>query len=153
MHKVVPDRVAIGGISRVFDFYDIAKMTRAGPARALGLGDMKGHLGVGADADVAIYNYNPKTMDPTTDPAGIEKAFKDTAYTIKGGDIVVIDGEVVSKGNKRTIWVDATDGVLDPAIMQDIEKKFLRFYSVTMNNYPVQDEYVAGGLVVKPEVA
>jgi formylmethanofuran dehydrogenase subunit A len=37
--------------------------------------------------------------------------------------------------------------------MQDIEKKFLRFYSVTMNNYPVQDEYVARGLVVKPEVA
>ncbi|MGZ5563359.1 MAG: formylmethanofuran dehydrogenase subunit A, partial [Halobacteriota archaeon] len=83
---------------------------------------------------------------------GIEKAFTNTAYTIKGGDIVVIDGEVVSKGNKRTIWVDATNGSMDPAVMDDIEKKFLRFYSVTKNNYPVQDEYVARGLVVKPEV-
>ena len=151
LHKWVPDRTAIGGISRVFDFYDIAKMTRAGPARALGLGDMKGNLGVGADADVAIYDYDPKTMDPTTDPAGIEKAFKDTAYTIKGGDIVVIDGEVVSKGNKRTIWVDATNGTMDPVVMHDIDKKFLRFYSVTMENYPVQDSYVDNGLVVKPE--
>jgi formylmethanofuran dehydrogenase subunit A len=152
LHKWVPDRTAIGGISRVLDFYDIAKMTRAGPARALGLGDIKGHLGVGADAEVAIINYNPKTMDPTTDPAGIEKAFQDTAYTIKGGEIVVVDGEVVSKGNKRTIWVDATDGVMDPAVMQDIDKKFLRFYSVTMNNYPVQDAYVERGeLRIKPE--
>jgi formylmethanofuran dehydrogenase subunit A len=152
LHKWVPDRTAIGGISRVFDFYDIAKMTRAGPARALGLGDIKGHLGVGADADVAVINYDPKAMDPTSDPAGIEKAFQDTAYTIKGGEIVVIDGEVVSKGNKRTIWVDATDGVMDPAVMEDIDKKFLRFYSVTMNNYPVQDAYVERGeLLIKPE--
>jgi formylmethanofuran dehydrogenase subunit A len=151
LHKWVPDRTAIGGISRVLDFYDIAKMTRAGPARALGLGDMKGHLGVGADADVAVINYNPKTMDPTTDPAGIERAFQDTAYTIKGGEIVVIDGQVVSKGNKRTIWVDATDGVMDPAVLEDIDKKFLRFYSVTINNYPVQDAYVERGeLLVKP---
>jgi len=150
--KRVPDRTAIGGISRVFDFYDIAKMTRAGPARALGLGDMKGHLGIGADADVAVINYNPKTMDPTTDPAGIEKAFQDTAYTIKGGEIVVKDGEVVSKGNKRTIWVDATDGRMDPAVLDDIDKKFLRFYSVTINNYPVQESYVGRGeLLVKPE--
>jgi formylmethanofuran dehydrogenase subunit A len=92
-------------------------------------------------------------MDPTIDPAGIEKAFTNTAYTIKGGEIVVIDGEVVSKGHKRTIWVDATDGVVDPVILHDIDKKFLRYYSVTMNNYPVQDEYVANGLIVKPEAA
>jgi formylmethanofuran dehydrogenase subunit A len=92
-------------------------------------------------------------MDPTTDPAGIEKAFKDTAYTIKGGDVVVIDGEVVSKGNKRTIWVDATNGTTDPVVMNDIDKKFLRFYSVTMKNYPVQDSYAVSNLVVKPEAA
>lgn len=153
LHKWVPDRVNIGGISRVFDFYDIAKMTRAGPARALGLGDTKGHLGVGADADVAVFDYNPKTMDPTTDPAGIERAFQNTAYTIKGGEVVVINGEVVSKGNKRTFWVDATNGTMDPAVMQDIDKKFLRFYSVTMNNYPVQDSYVRDSLVITPEVA
>jgi formylmethanofuran dehydrogenase subunit A len=127
-------------------------MSRAGPARALGLGDMKGHLGIGADADVAVINYNPKTMDPTTDPAGIEKAFQDAAWTIKGGEIVVKDGEVVSKGNKRTIWVDATDGKTDPAILEDIDKKFLRFYSVTLNNYPVQEAYVnRGELLVKPQ--
>ena len=152
LHKWVPDRVNIGGLSRVYDFYDIAKSTRAGPARALGLGDTKGHLGVGADADVAVLNYNPKTMDPTTDPIGIKKAFTNTACTIKGGDIVVLDGEVVSKGNKRTIWVNAMNGTMDPRVMHDIESKFLRFYSVTMNNYPVQGAYIRDSLEIKPEV-
>jgi formylmethanofuran dehydrogenase subunit A len=37
-------------------------MTRAGQAKALGLKN-KGHLGVGADADVAIFNINPETLD------------------------------------------------------------------------------------------
>jgi formylmethanofuran dehydrogenase subunit A len=36
-------------------------MTRAGQAKALGLKN-KGHLGVGADADIAIYNLNPETI-------------------------------------------------------------------------------------------
>ena len=152
LHKWVPDRVNIGGLSRVFDFYDIAKSTRAGPARALGLGDSKGHLGVGADADVAVIDYNPKTMDPTTDPIGIKRAFTNTACTIKGGDIVVLDGEVVSKGNKRTIWANAMNETMDPQVMHDIESKFLRFYSVTMNNYPVQDAYIRSSLEIKPEV-
>jgi formylmethanofuran dehydrogenase subunit A len=40
---------------------------------------------------------------------------------------------------------------MDPVVMHDIDKKFLRYYSVTMANYPVQDSYVDNGLVVKPE--
>jgi len=34
-------------------------MTRAGSAKVLGISDTKGHLGVGADADIAIYDIMP----------------------------------------------------------------------------------------------
>jgi len=44
------------------------------------------------------------------------------------------------------------NGTMDPQVMHDIESKFLRFYSVTMNNYPVQDVYVRNSLEIKPEV-
>ncbi|PIU60169.1 formylmethanofuran dehydrogenase subunit A, partial [Candidatus Bathyarchaeota archaeon CG07_land_8_20_14_0_80_47_9] len=47
-------------IERELGFYEIAVVTRAGQARALGLHN-KGHLAVGADADIAIYNVNPET--------------------------------------------------------------------------------------------
>ena len=51
-------------IDRELDFYEIAIMTRVGQAKALGLKE-KGHLGVGADADVAIYKINPELTDPS----------------------------------------------------------------------------------------
>src|SRR5213075_1722148 len=42
------------GLSREYTLNEIAIVTRAGPARLLGLRD-KGHLGAGADADVTVY--------------------------------------------------------------------------------------------------
>ena len=41
-------------LDREYTLAEIAIITRAGPARMLGLRD-KGHLGPGADADVTIY--------------------------------------------------------------------------------------------------
>ena len=42
------------GLAREYTLDEIAIVTRAGPARLLGL-THKGHLGVGADADVTVY--------------------------------------------------------------------------------------------------
>ncbi len=74
-------------------------MTRAGPAKSLGMAKRKGHLGVGADADIAIYAINPKTTDSTQKPELLVKALENAAYTIKGGEIVVKDGEIVGLGS------------------------------------------------------
>src|SRR5438094_7915365 len=58
MLKTVPDKVreqsVLNDLDREYSLYEIAIITRAGPARILGL-KHKGHLGVGADADVTIY--------------------------------------------------------------------------------------------------
>lgn len=149
LHKWVAERSKIAGISREMTFSDIATMTRAGPAKALGISKTKGHLGVGADADIAIYAFNPKTQDSTQDTDGLIHALSSAAYTIKGGDIVVKDGEVVSMGApKNTIWVDA-DGFNNKQVVDDVVEKFLKYYSVTLNNYPVQDAYAAHQLVYK----
>ena len=42
-------------LKREYTLNEIAIITRAGPAKALGL-ESKGHLGVGADADITIYD-------------------------------------------------------------------------------------------------
>ncbi|MCI0464067.1 MAG: amidohydrolase family protein, partial [Gemmataceae bacterium] len=49
-HTVLADK-----LDREYTLEEIAIVTRAGPARALGL-KYKGHLGVGADADITIYD-------------------------------------------------------------------------------------------------
>jgi formylmethanofuran dehydrogenase subunit A len=149
LHRWVPDRTRLASVGREMTLFDIAGMTRAGPAKALGLGKTKGHLGVGADADISVYDYNPKTVDGTRDPEAIVRAFESAAYTIKGGEIVVRGGEVVSLGNAKTTWWTDADGFDNKEVAADIRDKFLKYYSLTLNNYPVQDTYVPNPTVVK----
>jgi formylmethanofuran dehydrogenase subunit A len=149
LHKWVPERTRLAGIDREISLYEYAQMTRAGPAKALGMSRNKGHLGIGADADVTIYDLNPKTTDIGQQPEVLVKAFESAAYTIKGGDIAVKDGEVVSvDAPKYTIWTDA-DGFNNKEVVNDIVEKFLKYYSVTLNNYPVQENYAPHQQVIK----
>ena len=46
----------------MYDLNDIAITTRSAPAKILGL-DKRGHLGVGANADVAVYDLEPENFD------------------------------------------------------------------------------------------
>jgi len=122
----------LSGIDKELSLYELAQMTRAGPAKCLGLAGMCGGLAPGMDADVVVYNFNPDT--PVTDPEIIETAFSRSAHTFKSGVEVVVNGEVVNNGNKRTLWVDAK--VRDnPLVMRDIKEKFLKYYSMTQSNY------------------
>ena len=56
--KLLAGSALADGLSREYTLNEIAIITRAGPARLLGL-QHKGHLGPGADADVTVYNRNP----------------------------------------------------------------------------------------------
>ncbi len=83
-------------LSREYTIYEIATMTRAAPARLLGLSD-RGHLGVGGRADVALYR-----------PGGdLAKMFRSAARVYKDGDLVVRDGAVTHYRFGRTIQVVA----------------------------------------------
>jgi formylmethanofuran dehydrogenase subunit A len=93
---------------------------------------MCGGLKPGMDADVAVYNFNPDK--PVANPDDIEKAFSRCAHVFKCGVEVVTNGEIVSNGHKRTLWVNAK--VKDnPQVMRDINEKFLKYYSMTQANY------------------
>jgi len=127
----------ISGIDRELTFYEIAQMTRAGPAKSLGLANMYGGLKPGMEADVVVYNINP---DAAVTPDEIEKAFTNAACVFKTGVQVVNEGEIVSNGNKRTLWLDVKVKE-NPQVMRDVRDKFLKFYSVNQNNYEVQGHH------------
>jgi formylmethanofuran dehydrogenase subunit A len=86
-------KTTLPSIDVEFSLYDIAIMTRAAPAKLLGLDRFKGHLGVGADADIAIYDLNPREVDLSRDYEKFIKAFKRAWLVIKSGEIVVKEGE------------------------------------------------------------
>jgi formylmethanofuran dehydrogenase subunit A len=111
-------------------------MTRAGPAKALGLSHMYGGLGVGMDANVGVFDLDYKKMP--ADPEKIEAALLRAAWFIKSGEVVVKDGDVTANGNKRTVWVNPKVKE-NLQVTRDIHDKFLKDYTVGISNYPVHD--------------
>lgn len=129
VHRGAQKRSSLKDLHREYSLFEIAIITRAGPARALGL-RQKGHLGTGADADITIY---PKAADP-------KEMFARPRYVIKAGEIVAQDGRIVQDKPGRTFYVaPGYDRQIESAIRDDFEK----YYTVSFENYPVQfDHYL-----------
>ncbi|WP_214021140.1 formylmethanofuran dehydrogenase subunit A [Methanoculleus sp.] len=153
IHPDTEARVPLPAIERELDWYEIAVMTRAGQAKALGIQDLgKGHLGPDADADVAIYPLRMDEVDPSVDYQKVIDAFSRTEYTIKRGRVVARRGECLVDGSNATFWVrpkvsEHYDMGKDP----DFIEKFDRYYTVRMRNYPVQEEYLNRNRCIETE--
>jgi formylmethanofuran dehydrogenase subunit A len=126
-------RIVLADLNRQYTLSEIAIITSAGPARALGLA-AKGHLGAGADADVTIYNENPD--------AGL--MFKYPRYVIKGGEIVVEEGEIRKVTEGREFLVQPS---YDGHIEEFLRPLFQQYYTMSFDNYPVELERIA-----RPEI-
>src|SRR5262249_58731546 len=109
-------------LEREYTLEEIAIITRAGPARQLGLRD-KGHLGVGADADVTVYDDRPDR----------EAMFAAPRYVIKDGRAVVEDGELRETPPGRLLRAGVE---YDPGIEPTLEGMFEDHYSVQFASYP-----------------
>ncbi len=127
-------------INREYSLYEIAIATRAGQAKALGL-KHKGHLGIGADADIAIYNLNPEVVDPSKKYKKLRRAFKKAAYTIKDGNIVVKDGEIVKSVRGKTFWANVNTKT-SAEVTADMKRRFRDYWTVEYENYPVSEKYL-----------
>src|SRR6185503_11944221 len=94
-HPLLPQRSHLAGIAREYTFEELLVITRAGPARILGL-DRKGHLGPGADGDVALL----RRADD------IETTFAQAAATFKDGRLVAREGELVDARPGRRLSLE-----------------------------------------------
>ncbi|MBS0263956.1 MAG: formylmethanofuran dehydrogenase subunit A [Planctomycetes bacterium] len=127
----VLERSVLKDLDREYSLYEIAIITRAGPARMLGL-PHKGHLGVGADADIAAYT-------PSADKLAM---FELPRWVIKGGEMVVEQGEVRRELFGPTVRVDTQ---CEASFIPHIRKWFEEFYTVQFDNYPVDEHYLPYG--------
>jgi formylmethanofuran dehydrogenase subunit A len=131
-------RTILPELDREYTLAEIAIITSAGPARALGL-PQKGHLGVGADADVAIYNQN----------GDVTQMFSYPRYVIKGGDIIIEEGEIRKTVDGRGFVVHPS---YDPAVEDYLRPLFQQYYTMSFDNYPVEMERLHGAQVADCKV-
>jgi formylmethanofuran dehydrogenase subunit A len=147
--------VPLLSLDRELDWYEIAVMTRAAQAKALGITRIgKGTLTPGSEADVAIYPLDPDDLDPAMDFEQVMAGFARTRYTIKRGRVVARDGEVIVEGANNTVWSRANvPPDMDLSTDPEFVKKFEQYYTVRMRNYPVQDVYLPRGVRIDTEVS
>jgi formylmethanofuran dehydrogenase subunit A len=129
VHPLVRERTALADLDRQYTLQETCIITRAAPARMLGL-TSKGHLGPGADADITVYT-------PDEDK---QRMFELPRYVIKSGRVLVEQGDIREDFYGRTLHVAPP---FDPARQADIADWFERHYTVRFRNYPVGDEYLA----------
>lgn len=129
--SINPDAAAmssLAGLDREYTLNEIAIMTRAGPARILGMED-RGHLGAGAAADIVVY-------EPNDDP---EVMFAKPRFVFKDGVIVAERGEIkrVTAGNVHTVKPD-----FDKGIEKKLAKYFDQYLTQSMASAKISDEEV-----------
>jgi formylmethanofuran dehydrogenase subunit A len=126
--KAIRRTVLGDDLEREYTLGEIAIITRAGPARLLGLAD-KGHLGVGADADVTVYVEHEDR----------EQMFATPRYVVKGGRVIVEDGELRDTPAGDLLRVAADH---DGEIERTLRPLFEEHYSVRLANYPVREPWL-----------
>jgi formylmethanofuran dehydrogenase subunit A len=126
--RAIRRTVLLDDLEREYTLEEIAIVTRAGPARLLGLHG-KGHLGAGADADVTLYDDRPDR----------EEMFAMPRYVIKGGRVVVRDGELV-EALAGDLW--RVTAPHDPAVEDVLRDRFEDRYTVQFDSYPVSEPWL-----------
>ncbi|MEA5037850.1 Formyltransferase/hydrolase complex Fhc subunit A [bioreactor metagenome] len=149
IHPKTGSRVVLPALDRELTFEEIAVMTRAGQARALGLIERgKGHLGPGAEADIAIYPFRPDRIDPAKQYAEVIRGFAQTKYTMKSGVLISKDDTILADKQNRIFWCspkvpEKYNMWKDPELIKTFENN----YSIRMENYAVDEKYYLSGSV------
>jgi formylmethanofuran dehydrogenase subunit A len=128
----------LGAIKREYTLQEIAIMTRAAPARSLGL-KQKGHLGVGADADIAIYRENNNA----------ERMFEKPTHVYKGGQLVVRNGKIKSTCTGATHVVRSD---YNRSIKKSLDDFYSRYMTISKDRIKVSDDEIrdhgAGEIII-----
>lgn len=131
IHKAARAHTRLAEIRREYTLEEIAVVTRAAPARTLGLKD-RGHLGPGARADVVLYR----------DEADREAMFARPRLVLKDGQTVVRDGEIVDLVEGRTYAVHPPS---DPLMDKRLERWFDEAVGLKAKHYQIADSEIRSG--------
>jgi formylmethanofuran dehydrogenase subunit A len=121
--KTIAGSALADGLAREYTLSEIAIITRAGPAKLLGLPN-KGHLGVGADADVTVYARH----------ADVSQMFATPRFVLKGGTLVVEEGQLRRAPAGCRLHVRPQ---FDRAVERKLKRYFDQYATVSFENYPI----------------
>ena len=125
--KDILEHTILHTLNREYTLNEIAIMTRAAPAKILGL-SKKGNFSHGSDADITIYDKNKK--DP-------EDMFAHPSMVLKDGKVVVENGKI-----KEYVWgkTQTVAPEYDKSIEKNLGKFFDKYHTMKLSNYIISDD-------------
>ncbi|QDU54580.1 formylmethanofuran dehydrogenase subunit A [Aeoliella mucimassa] len=125
----VRERTSLGDLDREYTLGEIAIITRAGPARLLGL-TQKGHLGVGADADITLYTPHDNWAE----------MFQLPRLVFKRGEVLVEQGEIRTANVGQTLHLTLD---YDQDRLKALADWWRAHYSFELENFSISDQEFA----------
>ncbi len=115
----------------VLSFYEYIVISRASPAKSLGLGNIKGGFTPGADGDVNILNINLQDLDLSNDYSKLQNALETMEYVIKNGTIVKKEEILTLDEQGKIFWSEGTIERQDKEKFLAKKREFYqKYYSV-----------------------
>lgn len=127
LHPAGTKKSGLGGCEREYSLVEVFAMTGYGPAKALGLAD-RGHLGVGALAEIRCYK---KQTD-------IKSMFENPAWVMHRGQVIVKKGKIEKYPEGRTLLVRPG---WDESRRKVIHSTLSRWISFQPEHYALGDKY------------
>jgi formylmethanofuran dehydrogenase subunit A len=129
VHPEIAAHSALRELDREYSLEEIAIITRAAPARSLGLRD-RGHLGPGAVADLVAYRDQPDR----------QAMFARPQYVFKDGQPIVVDGRLVAAPPGAPL---ALAPEFDAGIQAHIAEHYARYLTLRPEHLAVSAQELA----------
>ncbi len=110
-------------------FNDFIILTRSSPAKSLGIGDIKGNLGLGADGDLNILNLNLNDTDISRHYEKFKTAFGNIECVIKAGEIIKDREKINLNSSGKVFWASGKPEKEDTKSILAKKEKFYQKYS------------------------
>ena len=132
----------IASDDQIISFQDYITITRASPAKSLGLSHIKGNLSEGNDGDLNIINLNPQEINQEKDYKQIRDALSHIEYVIKAGRIVKNVDLLDTTEYGHILWASGKVKKEDTKLLYKRKEEFFQKYnSLFLKSYsiPIND--------------
>ena len=114
---------------KILTFLEFVSITRTSPAKSLGLIDIKGNLGYGADADLNILDININEKNLTKNYDELKNALQNIDHVIKGGEVIKKQEKLNLNSFGSIFWSNGKLEIKEKEFIMNKKKDFFQKYS------------------------
>ncbi|MHA1489985.1 MAG: amidohydrolase family protein [Promethearchaeota archaeon] len=141
MNKDFLNKNSLKNNDKTLTFNEFVIISRASPALSLGLGNIKGNLGPGADADINILNINLEDINIASDYSKLKNALSNIEHVIKAGEIIKKQEMIDLNSQGKIFW---SEGKIDTkektTLLLKKEEFYQKYSSMFYDSYKISIE-------------